>query len=292
MSRFSTPEIVNGLYRDLRDRRLLIPIVALAVALVAVPVLLSSSGESSSPPPSTATVVSDDAAAVEPAVLAEQTGIRSYRKRLAALKAKNPFKQKFALPTPGSVELAPEGEAPSSAASASSISSATGPTPDTGAITDAAQSVTDTITEPTSSTPASGGGDDSTSSQQVEEPKPQIRFFAGRVDVKLGQHGETKDYQDVRRLDFLPNEKDPLVVFLGLTEDGTRAIFSLSSEITETSGEGSCAPKKPSPCQFLRLKAGEERQLTVGGDGTTEAVNYRLKLLETHIVRVPDPRDD
>jgi hypothetical protein len=282
-----TPDILGDLYRDLRDRRLLIPIVALAIALVAVPVLLSSSGSSDVAPASTAAALPEDATAVEPAVLAEQNGIRNYRKRLAALKAKNPFEQKFALPTPSSVELEPDSEAASSAASASSISSTV--TPDTSAIADAAQSVTETATEPTTSAPTSAAIDgDGSSSQPVEESKPSARFFAGRVDVKLGTYGDTKDYKDVRRLDFLPNDKHPLVVFVGLTEDGSRAIFSLSSEITETAGEGSCAPKQPSPCQFLRLKTGEERELTVGAEGTA----YRLKLLKTHIVRVPDPRDD
>ena len=290
MSRFSrinAPDFVNDLYRDLRDRRLLIPAVALVVALIAVPVLLSSSGETAPPPPAAAMVAPEDAEAVEPAVLAEQTGIRNYRKRLAALKAKNPFDQKFTLPTPGSVELEPETDAASSVSSASSVAST--PTPDTGAISGA--SISDPVTEPASTAPAIGDGDDG-GSQPAEAPKPQIRFYAGRVDVKLGSTGETKDYKDVRRLDFLPGDKNPLVVFIGLTEDGSRAIFSLSSAITETSGEGSCAPKKPSPCQFLRLKTGEERQLTVGGDGTGEPVNYRLKLVETHIVRVPDPRDE
>ena len=43
------PPFANDLYRDLRDRNLLIPVVVLLVALIAVPVLLRSSADPAAP---------------------------------------------------------------------------------------------------------------------------------------------------------------------------------------------------------------------------------------------------
>ena len=54
-----------------------------------------------------------------------------------------------------------------------------------------------------------------------------------------------------------------MVAFLGLGEGGEKAVFSVSSDVVETDGEGSCAPKQPAPCQFLTLKIGEQRTLQV-----------------------------
>jgi len=117
------------------------------------------------------------------------------------------------------------------------------------------------------------------------EPKPEIRFFAGRVDLTIGPLGKAKTIENVRYLDFLPNDKAPVVAFIGLGEGAKKAVFSVSRDVAETAGEGSCAPKKPSPCQFLTLRIGEQRTFKYA-DGKT----YRLKLLDTHVVRVPDPR--
>ena len=64
------------------------------------------------------------------------------------------------------------------------------------------------------------------------------------------------------------------------------AVFSVSRDVVETDGDGSCAPKKPAPCQYLTLEVGDQ-QTFKSADGTT----YRLRLLQTHVVRVPDPRD-
>ncbi len=274
------PQFLKDLHADLRDRHLLIPVLALIAAIVAVPFVL---GGSEDVPPAAPLVTTDpDAAtAVEPAVLAESTGIRSYRKRLAALRKKNPFDQQFTAPKAGQ-----ETEVPVDDGSAS-ISIPTDDTASTPVSTDS----------PTSSTvPASPSSDPSVASPSSSAPGQsgangngggdQIRFYAGRVDVLLGPIGETKTYEDVRYLDFLPDDKQPVAAFLGLVNGGDSAVFSLSTAVTETDGEGSCAPKKPAQCQYLTLKVGEERRLTYGDQAKT----LRLKLLDTRIVRVPDPR--
>jgi len=88
------PPFLNNLYRDMRDRRLLVPALALLVALIAVPVMLKSS-PSSSPPSPQASSGTGEATATEPAVVTRQLGVTNYRKRLGALQSKNPFRKHF-----------------------------------------------------------------------------------------------------------------------------------------------------------------------------------------------------
>ncbi len=291
MSNPHPPQILSDLYRDLRDRRMLAPAIALLVAILAVPLLLSSSAPEQVAPLAPAATV-EGAAATDPAVLVEQAGIRDYRKRLSALKSKNPFDQQFTLPPPGAavVEEVDGGLA---------VSASTGETADVveplGTATASSSSPVGPASVPTATSDdsdvATSGGvapaSEPTEAIEATPPPPEIRFYAGRVDVSMGLLGEAKEYTDVRYLSFLPNEQAPVVAYLGLLEGGDEAIFSISSAVTMGEGEGSCAPKKPAPCQFLTLKVGEERYMTYGTDGAT----YRLKLLDTEIVSVPDPRD-
>ena len=280
MKKLGSNQFLSDLYADLRDRRLLVPVIALIAAMIAVPVLLGG-GSSETVPVVPASAVSDnDSQAVEPAVLAEQTGIRDYRKRLKALKQKNPFAQKFSLPTEKSVAL--EEETTTETATETATESAAG-----SATASASETITETANSISTSTDSSPAEPSTSADSDPEPQKPELRFYAGRVDVRFGQMGDTKVYEGLRRLDFLPDDKTPIVAFIGLSEGGDHAIFSISSDVSETSGDGACAPKKPAPCQFLNLKVGDERELVYGEEGT----RYRLKLVETHFVRVADPRD-
>lgn len=272
------PKFLTDLYADLRDRRLLIPVAALLVGLVAVPLLLGGgSSEPAVPPPPVAAAGEDEAAAVQSAVLVEQVGIRDYEKRLAALKEKNPFEQQFPLPSGGGGGGGGGSDGSSTTTTTVDDVTSTG----SGSTTTSETSITETT--------GSGGGSTtevtSVDETTVEESKPPIRFYAGRVDVTVGPLGETKKVEGVRYLTILPSEKTPVVAFLGLGEGGDKAVFSVSSEVVETKGDGHCAPKRPAPCQFLTLKTGDQRTFKFENGKT-----FRLRLLDTHVVRVPDPR--
>jgi hypothetical protein len=283
------PQLFRDVYADLRDRRLLIPVAALLVALIGVPVFLASDPQPTPAPP--VAVADDEASEVSAAVLVEQSGIRNYRKRLAQLKEQDPFDQKFALPSPGDVAIDEENAEAAGIDTGADAADTSAPvssssTPSTDEITD---SISESVTQ--ASPPVDSTVQETTTvteTKPVEPPKPQVRFFDDRVDVALGPLGHVRKYDDVRSLDFLPEDKTPVITFVGLAGNGESAVFSISSDVFETSGEGSCAPKKPAACQYLTLKEGEERRLKYEPNGKT----YRLKLRETHIVRVPDPRGD
>jgi hypothetical protein len=184
------------------------------------------------------------------------------------------------VPTAGQLEAA-TGAASTGAATSSATDTSTSSTA-TDTSTSFSETTTDTSSGSTTETTVQTS--DSTTTEP-SEPKPVVRFFAGRVDVAMGPIGEVKKYRNVHYLDFLPGDKNPLVSFMTLDGTGRSAVFAISNEIAETDGDGHCTPHEVDGCDLLTLKVGDERILhTVGGP------DYRLKLLDTNIVRVPDPR--
>jgi hypothetical protein len=257
------PGWIRDLYRDLRDRRLLLPAVALIVALVAVPVLLAKDSEPAAPPPPPPATA--EATAAQPAVLAEQVGIRDYRERLEALKSKNPFKQQFVRPTPESISIAdtPSGSSAGlEAASSGSVSSASSvPTGSTSGSTSV-----EPVPTPAPSDPGT---------QQVV--RRTTKLITRVVDVTLGPLGETKSYENVKRTEVLPSREDPVIAYFGASANGRRAAFLISSEVASSDGDGSCSPS-PESCSFVIMKEGDQRYLHLQPEGEEEQVIYRFKL--------------
>ena len=267
MRKLETPQFLVDLYRDLRDRRLLLPSLLLVVALIAVPVGLSHSASSATAPPSAASPAGSKPTSAEPAVLVADTGIRSYRRRLAALKSKNPFQRHFALPKLHSGNgggLAPATPAPSTPP-VSSTPSTPVPPPST----------------PTTSTPTATTTTTQTVTVTKPAPKPVKRFFEYRVDLKVGLPGQLKKREGVKRLTVLPHQSRPVIVFLGQTADGSGAVFSVSSDVASVDGTGTCIPA-PAQCQYLTMKPGDDETFDYTPDGKT----YELKLLGIRRVRV------
>lgn len=266
------PELVTNLYRDLRDRRLLIPAAALIVALLAVPVLLSSSP--TAPPPPTAETTVEPTAAT-PAVLAEsQTGVRNYRKRLNQLKRKNPFDQQFAFPPPAMAaisELAAAGEAGAVGTGGGALSDLPLGSPvEVGGGSGGPAPAPASTSAPGDDGPSAGGA-----SPRVER-KTITRLITRRVDVLAGPAGDAQQIKGVRDLDFLPSDDAPVAMFLGVSYNAKRAAFLVSSDVVGSNGDGACMS---SECQFLILRVGEERRLDFQPDPLEDPVTHRLKLL-------------
>lgn len=258
------PAFVENVYRDLRDRRLLIPALVLLVALIAVPVMLKA--EEAPPPPVAAPVVPAEATAVEPAVLAERLGgVRDYRERLDALKQRNPFKQQYLVPTP-------KGEAVESVDSS--------PSETLGTTGGGAASV---------SGGAVGGSTlGTTEPEPATEPQPtQILVYAPRVDLIITHNGKHKRYKAVKPGELLPDRSTPIAMFAGAPQSLENARFLLSSDVTATEGDGHCAPSA-NDCQFLKLADGEKRLLVYG----LEAERYSIKVTDIRAVLVDKRKRD
>jgi hypothetical protein len=100
-------------------------------------------------------------------------------------------------------------------------------------------------------------------------------YVKRRIDVLVGRQGDMVKKRGVKQLSFLPSEANPVVVYLGANEAGTRAVFDISSDVTSASGDGRCLPSA-SACKFVVLQRGEVETFDYSPD---PGAPYRLKLL-------------
>jgi hypothetical protein len=278
MSQIKPPKFLADLYADLRDRHLLIPAIALVVAIFAVPVLLKSSSD---PKPSPSAAAPANATSIQPAVLASnQVGVRDYRKRLADLKSKNPFKQQFAATpttatTTGTAGAGTAGTTSSSGTTASGVSASPIPGGPPSSVA--------TGTPPPSTFPSGSGsnGDNGNGNGSGNNTEVVHQLFTRRVDVKVGVQGDQKLRKGVKPMTILPDDTTPVVAFLGTDEAGKRAAFVVSSDVTAVSGVGTCVPSL-ADCLYVTLRKGEQVSLDYAPDGQT----YVLKLVDIRDVKV------
>ena len=248
-------------WNDLRAKRIWPVAIVLLAALLAVPVLLAKSAEDPSPPP---------AAAVPQAKIDGQRELgRLAQVRLAeeepgdgsALGVFNPD-DPFA-PPEGAVKKESD-EAPQSDA---------GPT-------------SDTPTAPSADTGSGGGGSGDTSGTPPQPPSggddgkaPTTANYRYVIDVTFSSNGRTRRIKGLEKLDILPNEASPLLIFLGVTDNAGNAVFLVDSTL-HAAGEGRCKPSGDD-CAFLYLGAGSEHEFT-----NDEGDSYRLRVDEIRKVKV------
>jgi hypothetical protein len=273
-------QFLGNLYRDMRDRRLLIPAIALVVALIAIPVLLkshSSAGGAAVVPVGSAG--KPESAAV-PAVVTQELGVTQYRNRLDQLSSKNPFHQQFTgVHKTARVQVSVSSTGSSSKPSNGTVSStSTSSTTSTGT-SSAAGSSTSSLPPVTGGTASSGGS--LSPPATVRSSKPTPRYYAYRVGVKVGEPGKLQNRPEVKRLTMLPSSNRPLATFLGVAEDGRQAIFQISTDVDSVKGNGRCAPQ-PANCQYLAMKVGDKVNLDYAPSGK----RFNLVLTDIHAVVV------
>ena len=99
------------------------------------------------------------------------------------------------------------------------------------------------------------------------------------VDVTFSVNGRKRHIKGLERLDMLPNEASPLLLFLGVTANAGNAVFLVDSTL-EAAGEGKCKPRARE-CAFLYIGAGSEHEFT-----NDEGDSYTLRIDEIRKVRV------
>jgi hypothetical protein len=274
-------EFAREIIRDLRDRNMLIPAIALVVAIIAVPVLLGGGGsEVTAPvaPSAGATPASmTGSAEVDPVVLAEVPGLRNYRERLDEFGARNPFKQQM---TGGSGTDEATGTGGGSGGSGSGSTSTTTDTISTSTSTSGSVT-TDTSSTTTTDTGGTGSGGGSGGSGG------ETKVFQIQIDVRVGRPGEAKVLTDVQSLDFLPGDERPIVQYVEGDYAATKAAFVVSPAVISTEGDGNCDPGRNN-CQFLLMKKGDVQFFDYGPEANVKT--YKLELLAIRRVEV-DPKD-
>lgn len=256
-SSIQPPAFISDLFKDMRDRRLIIPAIALLVAIVAVPVVLSSSPEPFVTPP--AAPIDPEAAAVEPGVLAvQEVGVRDFRERLDALKRHDPFGGRF---EPESADTENSGELV-----------------DPEEITVAGDSG---VGVPAASeTPASP--DTSEPTEPVTPPDSFVLVPRVNVEVGIVDRDRRQAIENVKSGDILPSKKAPTAMYLGNTHGSESAEFLVSRDVEQVNGEGECKPGK-NRCEFLQLADGDTAYLRFA-DGK----RYVLTVTEIFFVRVDE----
>jgi len=251
---------LSQVFNDLRARRLL-PVAALLVAgLVAAPIVLSKKADETPAPAPVTTQTQpnqpkgpDELAQVK---LEDEFG-EGNGSSLSAFDADNPFAP------PAKVLKAARDEAQGDSGLSpletgtlpGGIQPGTGGEPGGG-----------TPPESGGGTPEGGGG-----GTETEE-------FTYVLDVTFWSNGRKRRIQNLQKLDMLPNQAAPLLIFMGVTDNAGNAVFLVDSTLN-AAGEGSCKPSR-ADCAFLYLGAGSEEEFT-NDDGES----YRLTINEIKKVK-------
>jgi hypothetical protein len=121
-----------------------------------------------------------------------------------------------------------------------------------------------------------GGGDTGSTGGGGTPTTAQYRFV---VDVTFSVNGHRRHIKSLERLDMLPSEASPLLLFLGVTPSAGNAVFLVDSTL-DAAGEGKCKPRARE-CAFLYIGAGSEHEFT-----NDEGDSYTLRIDEIRKVRV------
>lgn len=254
------------LWQDLRAKRLWPVAIVLAVGLVAVPVVLSKPSEAPAPAlPETAVRTAPDPKdlkALASVKLEESDAGRG--SSLDTFDPSNPFRP------PKAVD-----DGSRDGGAGSTVESDQGQTGSTGGDTGSTGGA-DTGSLGGGDTGSLGGGDTGSDGGDAPTTTTQYRYV---VDLTFTANGRTRRIKGMERLDMLPSQESPLLLYLGVSANAGNAVFLVDSTL-EAAGEGSCKPR-PSECAFLHLGAGSEHAFT-----NTEGDSYTLRIDEIRKVRV------
>jgi hypothetical protein len=244
-------DVLDNTWHDLREKRLWPIALVLVLAIVAIPLLLTKSAPQTAatvpvaPPTETkgqlSIALDDDAAASTPA-----------GSSLDEFAENDPF-------------APPSAIAKSAGAGATATASLAGPT-DGG-------------------TETGGGGTPSTGPSSPVEvaPPPVTRTetteYQYVADVTFWNGDRRREIRGLRKLDMLPNQSAPILIFMGTSGGGGNAVFLVDSTL-KAAGEGRCVPRAAN-CVYVHVGPGSEHAFS-----TEEGDSYRLRVNEIRRVKV------
>jgi len=274
LSELKVPQVLQDLYWDLRDRRLL-PLIALViVAIVAVPFLLGESEKPVEPIAPSPGAGSSSAREASLTVLPAEPGLREPSKRLAHRPPKNPFHQQYTAP------VFNEGSAPieeSSGGGASVTGTGTSGTGETGGGSSSPESVPAPV--------PSGSGSGSLQPGEVQLVSFAIEIKIAHTEVTESgaeKMGAWETREEVERGTPLPGKKAPVLTFLGVDTALKNAFMLVSTEATSLYGDNECAAGTAT-CQLLTLEPNTPEVVEYGENGA----RYKFELLKVVPVKGP-----
>jgi hypothetical protein len=251
---------ITDVWRQLVQRRLWPVAILLVAALAAVPLALAQQPEPAAPAPPLDAGSAEAALATEP-IVAQATASDRGKRRKVLGSPKNPF---------GVIDAtAGSAEPPDSAGSTPTQDPAPAPTGSSGGSAPTAGSPSCGATEPPASTPP-------------VEPKPAPREYAMyELTVRFGDAAAGDlERRTLKRLQPLPSAEAPVLIYLGVMDDGKTAVFLVDHGIAAI-GDGECPPT-PETCETIRLRAGDTEFLDVKDETGAVTAQYQLDLIKIH----------
>jgi hypothetical protein len=246
--------VLTTTWRQLVRRRLWPVALLLVAAIAAVPMLLAREAEPVPTPslPQTSapaeTAKADDELA-EPVVAKASSADRSRRRRVLGSR-KDPF------------EPAP---APKAKKTKKKADEKTDAPKDTA---------TDTGGKSAPSTPT-----DTAPSTPVVPAKPKKTYAKDSLIVRFGDATSKLERLNVEKLEPLPDDEEPLLIYMGLTDHGKKAVFLVDASL-ETTGDADCKPHA-SNCEKIELAKGETEFFDVIDEETGDiTAQYELDLID------------
>jgi hypothetical protein len=255
------------LWHDLREKRLAPVAVVLLAGLVAVPLVLAKPASDPGPAPvapASTKADRDELAALAKVKLGEDVAGKG--STLGVFDPDNPFS-----PPKGAIKKddAPADLSGPGAPAVGDTGTGAGPGSSGGGVSDGGdENIVDGAPVP-GGTPGGGGGDTTT----------KTTLYKYVVDITFEANGRTRKIKGLEKLDMLPSDSAPLLIFMGVTAKGSNAVFLVDSTL-EAAGEGRCKPS-PSECSFAYIGAGSEYFFTED-DGDT----YMVKVDEIRRVKL------
>jgi hypothetical protein len=272
------------LWYDLREKRLWPVAVLLAVAVAAVPLVLRKDAEPAPSPVAGAAPQAQtaDADAEALAIKALEEGSLPSSK-LDKFSAKNPFRPlvkersvEEVASQLGSTQSTPASSDPSDAGGSgggdaggsTGGGSPSSPSGDVGPVDTGDDTGEDT-------------GDDTADDAPDKET---VTEYAYVVDLTFIANDRKRRIKGMEKLDILPSSANPLLLFLGVTDNAGNAVFLVDSTL-QAAGEGRCKPN-PEQCAFVYIGPGSEHQFA-----NEEGDSYTVRIDEIRKVKVsPKPK--
>jgi hypothetical protein len=253
------------LWHDLRAKRLWPVAAVLAVGIVAVPVVLSTSSEAPAPAP-----VESVRKIPDPKDLKALASVKLDDAALERGSSLDTFDPSDPFRPPKTITKKKDDESNAgSTVTGTTGGGDTGSGGDGGGLPIFGPDVG-------GGTGTTGGGDTGSTGGGGTPTTTQYRYV---VDATFSVNGRKRHLKGLERLDMLPNEDSPLLLFLCVSANAGNAVFLVDSTL-EAAGEGKCKPRARE-CAFLYLGAGSEHEFT-NDDGDS----YTLRIDEIRKVKL------
>jgi hypothetical protein len=294
LSELKVPDFLYDLFYDLKDRHLLPLVAVLIVAIIGAPIYFKSSTKSDPEPAATrggsaATASSVAGGGGETLVVARsEPGLRSYKQRLKKYRELDPFEQRG------------EGESTTATETAAGEGTTSTVAPAEATVVGEETGVSEAPVESTPYSPESfESGATESGSTGSEGGKTRTRYASDAIDVRIvtvpphsteeKRAKKATPKAEVRRnlpeLTMLPDRQTPAATYIGLSNDGKKALFVVSSDVVSLFGEGQCVIGSQT-CQLLALEPGLPETFVYGPQERT----YRIALLKINKTYSAKPR--